>query len=171
MNDFSNNTININELPAYEKATMNRISPKHLVNGILQVIIFTIILAAGWGFLNYKSNYVVLEIVSGIAALIIVGFWFFVLVKRQKKYAYAIREHDVIYQRGFIFEKTTVIPFVRIQHVSTSRSFLEKLLGLAKLKIFTAGGSGSDIAIPGLKPELSQQLKEAIANQVKDEAH
>jgi|AntDeeMinimDraft_4_1070355.scaffolds.fasta_scaffold04756_2 hypothetical protein len=171
MNSFSNKEINISELPDYEAVKMNRISPKQLVKAIVQLIIFSLILGAAWGFLAYEWDRVFLETAIGIVALLFLTILFFLVVKKQKKYGYAIRERDIIYQRGYIFEKTTVIPFVRIQHVSTSRSFLEKMLGLAKLKVFTAGGSGSDISIPGLTPELAQQLKEKIANQVKDESY
>jgi membrane protein YdbS with pleckstrin-like domain len=83
--------------------------------------------------------------------------------KIQKSLGFAIRERDMIYKRGYIFNKTTVIPFNRVQHASISRDIWDKLLGISSLKIFTAGGSGSDIGIPGLQPELALKLKEAIA--------
>ena len=83
---------------------------------------------------------------------------------------YALREKDIVYKRGFIFNKTTIVPFNRVQHVSISRGVWDKILGISNLNIFTAGGSGSDITIPGLDPKMALQLKEALAVKIsKDE--
>ncbi len=40
---------------------------------------------------------------------------------------------------------------------------MDKMFKISSLKIFTAGGSGGDIIIPGLAPDLAQRLKEALA--------
>ena len=63
-----------------------------------------------------------------------------------------------------LFEKITIIPFNRIQHISTSVGILDKFFKIANLNIFTAGGSGSDINIPGLTPEIAARLKDKIAH-------
>ena len=86
----------------------------------------------------------------------------------QKNMGYALREHDIAFKRGFLFEKITIIPFNRIQHISTSESMLDKFFKISNLNIFTAGGSGSDIDIPGLSPELAAKLKNKVANHLSD---
>lgn len=79
-----------------------------------------------------------------------------------KRKGYAVREHDVNYRTGWFFRSTTSIPFNRIQHCELDRGPVERLFDLSTLKIFTAGGSGSDITIPGLKPEIAEQLRSFI---------
>lgn len=84
----------------------------------------------------------------------------------QQTYAYALREKDILYRRGFILNKITVVPFNRIQHVTINRDIWDKRLNLSTLNIFTAGGSGSDIRIPGLEPELAMDLKDSLAKKI-----
>ena len=62
-----------------------------------------------------------------------------------------------------------MVSFNRIQHVSINRSVLDKWLALSTLKIFTAGGSGSDVKIPGLDPKIAEKLKEALAGKIANE--
>ncbi|HSI70564.1 MAG TPA: PH domain-containing protein, partial [Gillisia sp.] len=53
--------------------------------------------------------------------------------------------------------------FNRIQHVSISRDVFDKFLNIASIQVFTAGGSGSELSIPGLEPNRARELKEALA--------
>src|SRR5699024_1739747 len=66
------------------------------------------------------------------------------------KKAYAFREHDVLFKSGVIATTTTIIPYNRIQHVSLHEGFIDRKFALGEEQIFTAGGSGSDIEIPGI---------------------
>lgn len=166
MENFTNTPIELTSLPDYETVNFQPISRKYLVKALLNTIFFLIAILIAWGFLfylNWNSAYI-----FGILFLIIT--WFVSAVwnvfKLQNNYGFAIREKDILYRRGFLVNKITVVPFNRIQHVSTTRGILDKKLGIATLKIFTAGGSGSDINIPGLKPDLALRLKEAVSKKV-----
>jgi membrane protein YdbS with pleckstrin-like domain len=77
---------------------------------------------------------------------------------------YALRKHDVIYTSGWIIRNTTVLPFNRVQHVEIKHGPIDRMFGLSSLKIFTAGGSQSDMVIPGLERERAQRIKELIVN-------
>lgn len=80
-----------------------------------------------------------------------------------KKRKYAIREQDVIYAKGLIVNYLTTVPISRIQHVEVSRSWLERRLGLASLKIYSAGESGSDMKISGLSIEEAKKINDFIS--------
>ncbi|PIT84073.1 hypothetical protein COU37_05445 [Candidatus Micrarchaeota archaeon CG10_big_fil_rev_8_21_14_0_10_45_29] len=56
-------------------------------------------------------------------------------------YTYAIEESEFVIREGVITRHTTVIPYNRIQNINTTRSLLERLLGLASLQIETAGST------------------------------
>ena len=54
---------------------------------------------------------------------------------------------------------TTVVPYVRIQHVDASRGPVERAFGLATTVVYTAGSRGADVSIPGLSPERAEDLQ------------
>lgn len=75
---------------------------------------------------------------------------------------YAIRTRDVSYKSGWIWFNMTSVPFNRIQHSEVSQGPLARLFDLASVKIYTAGGSYSDVTISGLKKEMAQRLRDHI---------
>lgn len=77
--------------------------------------------------------------------------------------AYALRTRDITYEKGWIYKSMTTLPFNRIQHTEVSQGPIERKFRLATLKVYTAGGSSSDLAIPGLDQETAQELREFIA--------
>ena len=76
---------------------------------------------------------------------------------------YVLRERDLTYKKGWIFFSTVTIPFNRIQHTEVSQGPIEKKYDICTLKIFTAGGSTSDLSIPGLEEDEAQQIREYVA--------
>ncbi len=83
----------------------------------------------------------------------------------QKK-GYVFREHDAIYKSGLISETTTIIPFNRVQHVALHQGFISRKLGLASVELFTAGGSSSDLEIPGLLLADAQIIKNLVSQKI-----
>ena len=45
-----------------------------------------------------------------------------------------------------------------------SQGIIQRMFDLHTLQIFTAGGSNSDLSIPGLKADTAQRIKEFIIN-------
>ena len=78
------------------------------------------------------------------------------------KKGYALRQKDIIFKTGLIWQKEIAIPFKRVQHCEVNQGPIERLFSLSNLHVFTAGGSSSDLSIPGLRPDTAQQLKEYI---------
>ncbi len=163
MENFTNNSIDIASLPKFEEVSFQSISKAYLIKAGLQNLVFLCLAVIGWIFLFYlKINQLQLNILL-IGVVLYFSFRFWNIVQLQKNHGFALREKDILYRRGHLVNKTTVVPFNRIQHASISRDVLDKILKISSLKIFTAGGSGSDILIPGLAPDLALRLKEALA--------
>lgn len=163
MEDFTNNSINLESLPQHENVDFQAVSGKYLIKANAQTGIFLIVVMVGWIAMAYYevSRY---NLVLAMGAIVLFfAFRFWNNYKLQKNYGYALREKDILYRRGFFVTSTTIVPFNRIQHVSISRDLFDKLLDIASVQVFTAGGSGSDISIPGLQPQRALQLKEALA--------
>ena len=83
--------------------------------------------------------------------------------------AYAIREHDILYRHGWIVQRVIACPFNRIQHCSADAGLLDRKFRLSALTLFTAGASGADLRIYGLKEEMAQALRDFIMNKIKSD--
>jgi membrane protein YdbS with pleckstrin-like domain len=96
------------------------------------------------------------------------------VVLSYRVWIYQIRDDSLYLERGVVTHVRTIVPYVRIQHVDTSRSALERALGLSTLVVYTAGSRGADVSIPGLKPnearDLQQRLKELAIEADGDDA-
>ncbi|RZK06168.1 MAG: PH domain-containing protein, partial [Flavobacterium sp.] len=83
-----------------------------------------------------------------------------------KKRGFAFREHDVLFQSGVIATKIIVIPYNRVQHVALHEGVVSRYFGLAKVEIFTAGGSSSDIEIPGIEKGQAENIKQLLMGKI-----
>lgn len=83
-----------------------------------------------------------------------------------KKKGFAFREHDVLFRSGIIATKTIVIPYNRVQHVALHEGLVSRYFKLAKVEIFTAGGSASDIEIPGIEKEQAESIKQLLMGKI-----
>ena len=161
---FENEVLKINSLPRFEEVELISFAKAYLykrnISTTISLFIVAVAIALAYNIAEEFRPYA--PVVAGIFLLIFL--WsYFGNFQWYKKSGYAVRERDIIFKRGFLFERTTVVPFNRVQHVSTNRGVLDKMLNLSALNVFTAGGSGSDVALPGLDPETANALKEALA--------
>jgi membrane protein YdbS with pleckstrin-like domain len=90
-----------------------------------------------------------------------------------RSWRYEVRADSLYLTRGVLTRVQTVAPYVRVQHIDTRRSPVERLLGLSSLVVYTAGSRGADVTIPGLTDaraaELQRRLKRlAIASEEED---
>ena len=161
---FTNAPVDLDSLPDYQELTYTKVSVMRMYKAFLVLGLFLIAAVIGLYFLREVTEVPGLIWGLAFAVLLIFGLLFFFQIMFQKNMGYALREHDIAYKRGFLFEKITLIPFNRIQHISTSAGVLDKLFKIANLNIFTAGGAGSDIDIPGLTPQIAEKLKDKVAN-------
>lgn len=100
--------------------------------------------------------------VSTISMILIVYFSFWYSSARYCNWAFDLKQDYVHIQHGVFRKVVTVVPHVRIQHIDTDRGPLERVLGLASAKIYTAGSRGADISIPGLKKERAEEVQEQL---------
>lgn len=97
---------------------------------------------------------------AAFVAVLVIGVLF--AVARYRRWRFEVREDDLYLERGVITHVTTVVPFVRVQHVDARRSAIERTLGLASTVVYTAGSRGADVRIPGLTPERAAGLQDEL---------
>lgn len=144
-----------------DPAQLERLNPRVQLLWLLRVAVYAIILggiSAGIGWFVDLNPAIV---GGGIGAfVVIVGVPHTILLYRT--WGFTIRDDSLYLQRGVLVRVQTVVPYVRIQHVDTSRAPLERLLTLASSMVYTAGTRGADVRIPGLEPDRARALQERL---------
>lgn len=167
MENFTNETIDTTQLPQFEAVPFTVLHPDYWKVTLINTAIFFLFLGLGLGlmltfiegFSEYKLQFIIPTV---ILMLLIVVFSRISFVKK----GYAFRHHDVLFRSGVIATNTIVIPYNRVQHVALHEGFVSRYFGLAKIEIFTAGGSSSDIEIPGIEKEQAENIKQLLMGKI-----
>lgn len=81
---------------------------------------------------------------------------------RYRRFRFSLQQSRLWIRSGVFFHREKSIPLARIQHVDVSRGPLERMFGLARVTVFTAGGRLATAQIPGLEPERADALRLAL---------
>jgi membrane protein YdbS with pleckstrin-like domain len=96
-----------------------------------------------------------------LAAAGVVADW--MLGRRVRAWAYVERADDLIVSRGLMFRRMSVVPYGRMQFVDVTAGPLERVFGLATVRLHTAAAA-SDARIPGLAGEDAARLRDQLAS-------
>lgn len=167
MENFTNATIDTTKLPRFEEVQFTKLHPNYWKVILINTVITFLVLGIGMTLLLYFNEEIIIEkayIIGGFAALLLLTL----ALSRVSfnKRGFAFREHDVLFQSGIIATKTIVIPYNRVQHVALHEGWVSRYFGLAKVEIFTAGGSSSDIEIPGIEKEQAENIKQLLMGKI-----
>lgn len=169
MENFTNETIDTKQLPKFEEVVFTALHPKYSrVIFINLVVAVGILISAPVVFSILKPElfsgrvWFVLGVLIPILSILIIVFS---IIGFQKK-GFAFREHDVLFRHGVIATNTIVIPYNRVQHVALHEGLISRYFGLAKVEIFTAGASSSDIQIPGIEKEQAENIKQLLMGKI-----
>ncbi|CAM3973888.1 PH domain-containing protein [Flavobacterium antarcticum] len=170
MEQFSNNTIDIKQLPRFETVAFQKLEPNYWKVVLINLFITVAILSIGLGIVYYlvdefRKEAIYLVITLGVIIAITFVFSRISFVKK----GFAFREHDVLFKNGIIATNTIIIPYNRVQHVALHEGWLSRYFGLAKVEIFTAGGSSSDIKIPGIEKEQAEKIKQLLMGKIQQQ--
>lgn len=140
---------------------MRSLHPRIRIVWILQAALSAAMLAAIVGVVGFFT----LDIALWLPVAVFGGL--FVLLAthsllRYRIWRYEVREDALYLERGVLTRVKTVVPFVRIQHVDSRRSPLERATGLASTVVYTAGSRGADVTVPGLTPEDADDLQRRL---------
>ncbi len=160
MSLFENFALNSDDLPSLSPSSFEKLEADYLYMRLTSRGLFFFVLA---GIL------IVLVFITEIPAwmyfvpwLVLLIYVFTIELLGFKIKGYAIREKDVSYKSGLIWYSMTSIPFNRIQHCEVSQGPLGRLFDLASVKVYTAGGSSSDLVIRGLQKDKAHRLRDYI---------
>ncbi|GGI77651.1 PH domain-containing protein [Shewanella gelidii] len=141
--------------PRYSSA----LALEHLFLAIVVLTIATLVTMVILGL----PTMLVLSIVSGLfIMLIITGF---VRQAQSKRLAFGVCQHELLLQKGIIWQQRISLPYTRLQHVSLSQGPIERRFQLSTLKCFSAGSGSAEIDLPGLEKSQAEQLRQHLLTQ------
>ena len=169
MENFTNETLDTSQLPKFEEVAFTALHPKYLLVvliGLLRTIAMLVLIPTVVSMFKPEffsgRIWLILGIIIPIFSILLVVFSSIGFNKK----GFAFREHDVLYRYGIIATNTIVIPYNRVQHVALHEGLVSRYFGLAKIEIFTAGGSSSDIEIPGIEKEQAENIKQLLMGKI-----
>jgi len=171
MENFTNSIVLPGNLPQVEPAKFTRLNRKYLMILYARILIVFLILAGGLiAFVSLSDETVPEKFIylTAGAILLIIAYSAIITTLGFPKKGYLIREKDVSFQRGLITYKVTSVPLNRIQHVEVNQGVLGKILQLSSVKIYTAGGTSSDLTIPGLSEPEARKMKAFLSGKISE---
>ena len=103
----------------------------------------------------------VLGVLYGAFALpaILLQYW---------RFSYRITPKQIVIQSGVITRKNRSIPIERIQNIQIERSLVARVLGLAKVKIETAGSSGTEGSLEYVSVDEAREIRQVVRSFQRD---
>ena len=155
-------------LPDYRELEFEPVADGFRGYTVLTTLIYWVPLVVGAAIVNAVPDLpllVGLLVPAGVLALaVLIGVYRSVDAGHR---GWAVRGHDIAAKEGIFWRSVTTLPFARIQHVETSSGPVERWRGLARLKLFTAGGMTADLTLLGLDAEAADTLREHLAEQIR----
>lgn len=102
-----------------------------------------------------------------ILALVLIGL---LPMKRYRSRGYHMADDRLRVVKGVLFHSDSVVPFSRVQHLDVEQGPLERMFGIARLILHTAGTHNASVILPGLAHADAVTMREEIRAHVKRES-
>lgn len=169
--EFLNEQIKAGSIPEIQNIVWQPVERNYLKIIRIQLLIFSAVLL----LVAVALLFFIPELQKPFLIILLAGGWilicWIVFLLQEKLFhslAFCIREHDVIYRRGWIIKKIIACPFSRIQHCNVSAGPLDRKYGLSSLTLYTAGVEDGGLTIPGLNEGVAQRLRDFIITKIKN---
>ena len=167
---FSNKSLVVEQCPSLQQLNYQGVAPIYLKMTRLfnlfctAVTLSLLMISQRQPFfpLTSQNFNIISNIILIIGLLGLLNYWYGIVANKKK--FFAIREQDITYCSGLIFQKTVTQPISRVQHVELKRGPIERKAGLACLQLFSAGGASHTFEIPGLLLENAESIRQFIVD-------
>lgn len=137
-----------------------RVSPKYVVVEVVGSLIGMVIFVGAALVVHFLFDVqwaLWVAIAIGVASVIGIVLE----PRRVRSIRYRLREDDLLFRRGIMFQRFVAVPFGRMQLVDITRGPLARAVGLAELKLVTAAAA-TGVVIPGLPLEEAEELRDRL---------
>jgi membrane protein YdbS with pleckstrin-like domain len=137
-----------------------RVSPKYIVVDIIGAIITGVILVVATAIPAWLTDLLWLWAIPAATALISL-VTIALVPRRVKSIGYVLREDDILFRRGLMFQRFVAVPYGRMQLVDINRGPVARMLGLSELRFVTAAAA-TGVVIPGLDSSDAESLRDRL---------
>ncbi|WP_152348539.1 PH domain-containing protein [Brevibacterium sp. CFH 10365] len=141
----------------------NRVSPKYGTKEVLAglILLIPLFIAALVLAIIFTSEVPWLHL-AWVAVLAYGIISTLIILRQARAIGYAEREDDLLVRRGIMFHRATVVPYGRLQFVDVDAGPVDRMFGLATVKLHTASAA-TDATIPGLPRAEADRLRDSLA--------
>jgi hypothetical protein len=147
------------DLPAVE---WRRVSSKYVLVDVIVTIVVTIALVAAASIPAFVAGVPLFWLIPA-AVLVIMLIVLAFIPRRVRAIGYQLRDDDLLFRRGLLFQRFVSVPYGRMQLVDITRGPLSRVLGLSDLHFVTAAAS-SGVVIPGLLVVDAEELRDHLVS-------
>lgn len=152
-----------NEWPTPSDA-WQRVSNRYAWVDLTLNLVFVLIASAAYLFVVFvmRSDQPPLMVHLIVGAVVLAMLINAVLAfRRVRAIGYQLREDDLLFRRGIMFERVIAVPYGRLQLVDVTRGPLLRAMGLATLKFVTASAA-TGVNLPGLPEAEAEALRDRL---------
>ena len=141
-----------------------RVSPRYAWVDLVLNLFWVLVTAGGYLVValvlaDEKPPLAVHLIVAAVALVLLVNA--VLAFRRVRAIGYVLREDDLLFRRGIMFERVIAVPYGRLQLVDVTRGPLLRALGVATLKFVTASVA-TGVNLPGLPEAEAEALRDRL---------
>lgn len=142
------------------ETTWRRVSPRYIVVDMVGGLVFGLVVVAGASAVAFFTGVQWLWLpVAAIALAFVVALA--LTPRRVRAIGYQLRDDDVLFRRGILYQRFVAVPYGRMQLVDINRGPLDRALGLSELKFVTAAAA-TGVVIPGLAEADAEELRDRL---------
>lgn len=108
-------------------------------------------------------------VIMVVAALVTLVLAWVLADVRWRHTHFALTAQGLRIQRGLWWRSDTLIPHSRLQHLDVHRGPLDRRLGLAGIRVYTAGSQLGRISLNGLSQAQAQRLRDSLVQSASHE--
>ena len=99
----------------------------------------------------------------GLAVIVVFGlwglWWLLTTPRRTRALGYALESNHLMARRGILFRSMSSMPYGRIQYVDVDSGPLERMCGVARLTVRTAGTTTGTMVLFGIPLNVAEELR------------
>ena len=143
--------------------TWQRVSPKYAWADLVVNLIIILLIAAALVvvIVATSGDTPIGPLIAMPAVIVILLINAFLAFRRVRAIGYILREDDLLFRRGIMFERVIAVPYGRLQLVDVNRGPLLRALGLSTLEFVTAAAA-TGVNLPGLPAEEAESLRDRL---------
>lgn len=146
----------------YEKLSKNALKCMYISTAIGMGIILVVLIGLEI-FLFIPKGWAIAHIITAMVALIsildiAISPWF-----RYNRYKYKIDDESIDIEEGYLFVERNIVPIERLHKLEINKGPIDKLCGVAKVTVTTAGG---DVVIRFLDNEKAEMITDKLTKRI-----